>query len=103
MMHEGGEPRVGQAGGEGKQYERRDLTTRDEAGIRALYSQLMDGWNKGSGEACARRDGRPETTPVWAAALGGRLYVFTGGSTGKAKRQLFSDIRERSRRRNKSN
>jgi PPOX class probable F420-dependent enzyme len=33
-----------------------------------------------------RRDGRPVTTPVWAAALGGRLYVFTAGSTGKAKR-----------------
>jgi hypothetical protein len=51
----------------------------------------MDGWNKGSGEACARRDGRPETTPVWAAALGGRLYVFTGGSTGKAKRVHATD------------
>jgi uncharacterized protein (TIGR02246 family) len=25
----------------------------DEAAIRALYQQLMDGWNKGSGEAFA--------------------------------------------------
>ena len=25
----------------------------DEAAVRALYSQLMDGWNKGSGEAFA--------------------------------------------------
>lgn len=27
--------------------------TNDEAAIRALYEQLMDGWNKGSGEAFA--------------------------------------------------
>jgi PPOX class probable F420-dependent enzyme len=33
-----------------------------------------------------RRDGRPVTTPVWTAALGGKLYVVTAGSTGKARR-----------------
>jgi Pyridoxamine 5'-phosphate oxidase len=33
-----------------------------------------------------RRDGRPVTTPVWAVALDGRIYVFTATSTGKAKR-----------------
>ena len=33
-----------------------------------------------------RRDGRPVTTPVWAAPLDGNLYVVTAGSTGKARR-----------------
>jgi PPOX class probable F420-dependent enzyme len=33
-----------------------------------------------------RRDGRSVTTPVWAVALGEKLYVFTANSTGKAKR-----------------
>lgn len=33
-----------------------------------------------------RRDGRPVTTPVWAASLEGKLYVITDGSTGKARR-----------------
>jgi PPOX class probable F420-dependent enzyme len=33
-----------------------------------------------------RRDGRPVTTPVWLAALEGRIYVFTANTTGKAKR-----------------
>lgn len=33
-----------------------------------------------------RRDGRPVTTPVWAASLNGNLYVVTAGSTGKARR-----------------
>jgi PPOX class probable F420-dependent enzyme len=33
-----------------------------------------------------RRDGRPVTTPVWAASLGDKLYVVTAMSTGKARR-----------------
>jgi uncharacterized protein len=33
-----------------------------------------------------RRDGRPVTTPVWAAPLNGNLYVVTARSTGKARR-----------------
>jgi uncharacterized protein len=33
-----------------------------------------------------RRDGRPVTTPVWAVALGGNLYVVTTRSSGKARR-----------------
>ena len=33
-----------------------------------------------------RRDGRPVTTPVWAVALEGKIYVFTATSTGKTKR-----------------
>jgi uncharacterized protein len=33
-----------------------------------------------------RRDGRPVTTPVWAAPLDGKLYVVTAKSTGKARR-----------------
>jgi PPOX class probable F420-dependent enzyme len=33
-----------------------------------------------------RRDGRPVTTPVWLAALEGKIYLFTASSTGKAKR-----------------
>jgi uncharacterized protein len=33
-----------------------------------------------------RRDGRPVTTPVWAVALGGKLYVVTTRGSGKARR-----------------
>jgi uncharacterized protein len=33
-----------------------------------------------------RRDGRPVTTPVWAVALKGKIYVFAAETTGKAKR-----------------
>jgi len=33
-----------------------------------------------------RRDGRAVTTPVWMAALAGKIYVFTARSTGKTKR-----------------
>jgi uncharacterized protein len=33
-----------------------------------------------------RRDGSPVATPVWVVAESGRLYVWTGAQTGKAKR-----------------
>ena len=33
-----------------------------------------------------RRDGREVTTPVWAAALDGRIYVVTSENTGKVRR-----------------
>jgi hypothetical protein len=33
-----------------------------------------------------RRDGRPVTTPVWAAALDGKLYLVTARSAGKTRR-----------------
>jgi PPOX class probable F420-dependent enzyme len=33
-----------------------------------------------------RRDGRAVTTPVWAVPLGGKLYVVTTKSSGKARR-----------------
>lgn len=33
-----------------------------------------------------RRTGRPITTPVWFAVVGGRVYFRTPESTGKAKR-----------------
>jgi PPOX class probable F420-dependent enzyme len=33
-----------------------------------------------------RRDGRPVTTPVWAAPLNARLYVVTAESAGKTRR-----------------
>ncbi len=33
-----------------------------------------------------RRDGSPVATPVWVTASGGRLYVWTGAQTGKARR-----------------
>jgi uncharacterized protein len=33
-----------------------------------------------------RRDGSPVATPVWVVADAGRLYVWTGSQTGKAKR-----------------
>lgn len=33
-----------------------------------------------------RRDGSPVATPVWVTGSGGRLYVWTGARTGKARR-----------------
>jgi hypothetical protein len=36
--------------------------------------------------ASFRRDGREVRTPVWVAAAGGRLYVFSAGDAGKVKR-----------------
>ena len=33
-----------------------------------------------------RRDGRPVTTPVWAAEREGRLYIFSNPEAGKIKR-----------------
>jgi PPOX class probable F420-dependent enzyme len=36
--------------------------------------------------ATFRRSGAEIATPVWFAAAGGRLYVFTGGESGKVKR-----------------
>src|SRR5262249_4639303 len=33
-----------------------------------------------------RRDGREVATPVWFAASGGKLYVFSAGDAGKVKR-----------------
>ena len=36
--------------------------------------------------ATFRRSGALVATPVWFAAAGGRLYVFTGGQSGKVKR-----------------
>lgn len=36
--------------------------------------------------ATFRRDGREVRTPVWVAADGGRLYVFSAGDAGKVKR-----------------
>ena len=36
--------------------------------------------------ATFRRDGREVRTPVWIAADGGRLYVYTNGKSGKVKR-----------------
>jgi PPOX class probable F420-dependent enzyme len=38
-----------------------------------------------------RRDGRPVTTPVWAASLNGNLYVVTARSTGKVRRLRATD------------
>lgn len=38
-----------------------------------------------------RRDGRPVTTPVWAAPLNGSLYVVTARSTGKVRRLRATD------------
>jgi uncharacterized protein len=38
-----------------------------------------------------RRDGRPVTTPVWAAPLNGNLYVVTARSTGKVRRLQATD------------
>ena len=36
--------------------------------------------------ATYRRDGRAVETPVWFAADGARLWVFTAGDSGKVKR-----------------
>ena len=36
--------------------------------------------------ATFRRSGAEVATPVWFAAADGRLYVFTGGESGKVKR-----------------
>jgi hypothetical protein len=36
--------------------------------------------------ATFRRDGREVATPVWFAAAGERLYVFSAGEAGKVKR-----------------
>lgn len=38
-----------------------------------------------------RRDGRPVTTPVWAAPLNGNLYLVTARSTGKVRRLRATD------------
>ncbi len=41
-----------------------------------------------------RRDGRTVETPVWFAAHGGRLYVFSEAKAGKVKRlRNFPDVR----------
>jgi PPOX class probable F420-dependent enzyme len=40
--------------------------------------------------ATFRRDGREVATPVWFAAVGERLYVFTAGDAGKVKRLRIS-------------
>src|SRR5712691_11622884 len=53
-----------------------------------------------------RRSGAEVATPVWFAAAGGRLYVFTAGDSGKVKRLRHSsrarvapsDARGRARR-----
>lgn len=36
--------------------------------------------------ATFRTNGAEVRTPVWFAAVGGKLYVFTGGDSGKVKR-----------------
>jgi uncharacterized protein len=36
--------------------------------------------------ATFRRDGGEVRTPVWFAEAGGKLYVFTAGTSGKVKR-----------------
>jgi PPOX class probable F420-dependent enzyme len=36
--------------------------------------------------ATFRKSGVAVETPVWFAAMGGKLYVFTAGSSGKVKR-----------------
>ncbi len=44
--------------------------------------------------ATKRRDGRWVETPVWFAAHGGRLYVFTEAKAGKVKRlRNFPEVR----------
>jgi len=40
--------------------------------------------------ATFRRDGREVATPVWFAASGGKLYVFSAGDAGKIKRLRHS-------------
>ena len=37
-----------------------------------------------------RRSGAEVTTPVWFAAAGGKLYLFTAGDSGKVKRLRHS-------------
>jgi PPOX class probable F420-dependent enzyme len=37
-----------------------------------------------------RRSGAEVATPVWFAAAGGKLYVFTAGDSGKVKRLRHS-------------
>ena len=40
--------------------------------------------------ATFRRSGAEVATPVWFAAAGGKLYVFTAGDSGKVKRLRHS-------------
>jgi uncharacterized protein len=40
--------------------------------------------------ATFRRSGAEVSTPVWFAAMDGRLYVFTAGDSGKVKRLRYS-------------
>lgn len=40
--------------------------------------------------ATFRRNGAEVRTPVWFAAAGGKLYVFTAGESGKVKRLRHS-------------
>ena len=40
--------------------------------------------------ATVRRSGAEVRTPVWFAVVGGRLYVFTAGESGKVKRLRHS-------------
>lgn len=40
--------------------------------------------------ATFRRSGAEVTTPVWFAAVDGKLYVFTAGESGKVKRLRHS-------------
>ena len=40
--------------------------------------------------ATFRRSGAEVATPVWFAAAGGKLYVFTAGESGKVKRLRHS-------------
>ena len=48
--------------------------------------------------ATFRTTGAEVRTPVWFAAVGGKLYVFTAGESGKVKR-LRRSSRARDRRR----
>ena len=40
--------------------------------------------------ATFRRSGAEVRTPVWFAAVGGKIYVFTAGESGKVKRLRLS-------------
>jgi uncharacterized protein len=40
--------------------------------------------------ATFRRSGAEVRTPVWFAAMGGKIYVFTAGGSGKVKRLRHS-------------
>ena len=40
--------------------------------------------------ATFRRSGAQVRTPVWFAAMGGKIYVFTAGESGKVKRLRHS-------------